>query len=82
MSRYASALLRIKTLEGCPISISLCSCAAGFLTIVTFGKLSVMTRRLAHHLGLRLLGLVMSGVILAPKVIHAYNVTRNDNVRP
>jgi hypothetical protein len=41
-----------------------------------------MTRSLARHLGLRLLALVMSGVILAPKVIHAYDITRNDNVRP
>ncbi|KAF8492550.1 glycoside hydrolase superfamily [Russula emetica] len=38
-----------------------------------------MTRSLARHLGLRLLALVMSGVILAPKVIHAYDITRNDN---
>jgi hypothetical protein len=30
----------------------------------------------------RLLALVISGVILAPKVIHAYDITRNDNVRP
>lgn len=41
-----------------------------------------MTRSLAHHLGLRLLALVMSGVILAPKVLRAYDITRNDNVRP
>jgi hypothetical protein len=41
-----------------------------------------MTRSLTRHLGLRLLALVMSGVVLAPKVIHAYNITRNDNVRP
>jgi hypothetical protein len=41
-----------------------------------------MTRSLTRHLGLRLLALVISGVILAPKVIHAYDITRNDNVRP
>ena len=41
-----------------------------------------MARSLAPHLGLRLLALVMSGVVLAPKVIHAYDLTRNDNVRP
>ena len=40
-----------------------------------------MTRSLARHLGLRLLVLVMSGVFLAPKVIHAYNISRNNNVR-
>ena len=39
------------------------------------------TRSLARHLGLRLLALVISGVVLAPKVV-AYNITRNDNVRP
>jgi hypothetical protein len=41
-----------------------------------------MTRSLAHHLGLRLLALVMSWVILAPKVIYAYDLTKNNNVRP
>jgi len=41
-----------------------------------------MTRSLTRHLGLRLLALVMSVVILAPKVIHAYDITRNDKVRP
>lgn len=40
-----------------------------------------MTGSLARHLGLRLLVLVMSGVFLAPKVIHAYNISRNNNVR-
>lgn len=41
-----------------------------------------MTRSLARHLGLRLLPLVMSWVILAPRVLQAYNITRNNNVRP
>ncbi|SRR6266403_4845848 len=41
-----------------------------------------MTRTLTSHLSLRLLALIMSGVILAPGVLHAYNITRNDNVRP
>jgi hypothetical protein len=41
-----------------------------------------MTRSLARHLGLHLLALVMSGVFLAPKVIHAYNIKGNNNVRP
>lgn len=40
-----------------------------------------MTRNLARHLGLRLLALVMSGVFLAPKVIHAYDISSNNNVR-
>jgi len=41
-----------------------------------------MTPRLARHLGLRLLAPVMAGVILAPKVIQAYDISRDDNVRP
>jgi len=41
-----------------------------------------MTWSLAHHLGLRLLALVMSWVILAPKVIYAYDLAKNNNVRP
>ena len=41
-----------------------------------------MTRSLACRLHLRLLVMVMSGVILVPKVIHAYNISRNNNVRP
>lgn len=41
-----------------------------------------MTQILARHLGLRLLVLVMSGVILASKVMGAYDIRRNDNVSP
>lgn len=39
-----------------------------------------MTRSLVRHLDVHLLALVMSGVMLVPNVIHAYDITRNDNL--
>ncbi|KAF8486391.1 glycoside hydrolase [Russula ochroleuca] len=38
-----------------------------------------MARSLAHHQGSRLLALVILVVLLAPKVVHAYDITKNDN---
>lgn len=88
MSTYASALFffdfsyKNGRSTSVPPAFALLLCRRFSHYRVTFGKLSVMTPSLACHLALRLLALVMSGVILAPKVIHAYNITRNDNVRP